>query len=44
MLAGSRKGAVDPLELKLQAVVSWTAWVLGDKLGSSARAIGVRNY
>lgn len=39
-----QKRAVDPLELKLQALVHWTTWVLGDKLGSSARAVGVPNY
>jgi hypothetical protein len=32
-------GVSDPLELELQEVVRYPVWVLGAKLGSSARAV-----
>ena len=36
---GGKKKASDPLELKLQAVVSHLMWVLGTAPGSSATAV-----
>lgn len=38
---GGQKGALDPLELKIQAVVSLLTWVLGNtlELGSSPRSV-----
>lgn len=36
--------ASDPLELKLQAVVSYLMWVLGVELRSSGRAVSTPNW
>jgi hypothetical protein len=35
---------LDPLEPKLQAVVSFLKWVLGIELGFSGRIVNVLNY
>ena len=39
----SQKKISEPLELELQVVVSHPVWVLGTKLGSSARATNAFN-
>lgn len=46
MSAGAHRGekrVLDPLELDLQATVSYPTWVLGTKLGSSAKATSTLN-
>lgn len=35
----ARRGELDPLKPELYIVISYTMWVLGTKLGTSARAI-----
>lgn len=39
LLAEARRGHWVSLELELQEVVRYPVWVLGAKLGSSARAV-----
>ena len=41
---GGQKRVLDPLEPKLQAVVSFLKWVLGIELGFSGRIVNVLNY
>lgn len=43
---GRQKGALDPLELKIQAIVSLLTWALGNtlELGSSPRAVNVLKH
>lgn len=41
---GNQKKGLEPLELKLQAVVICTRWVLGKKPVSSTRAASSRNH
>lgn len=41
---GFQKHAEDALELELQAIVSYLAWLLGTELGSSAKAVCAFNH
>jgi|UPI0000F4FFFE hypothetical protein len=41
--AGEDQEVLDPLELELQAVLSYPLWVLGIKIRSSGRAACVLN-
>ena len=41
---GIHQGQTRALELELQVVVSYLAWVLGIKLGSSGRAVSAPNH
>lgn len=41
--AGGQKRPSDPLELQLQVIITHPAWRLGNKPGSSARAVCAPN-